>query len=136
MMSNSPTKHLFAVYAPDYTDPGVLERRFSVREKHLKGIDERLDCGIVCTYILLQYSPVPVTVTIPIYCAEFGGALLAPELTDESGRKKMTGSLMFYEAGSIEDVRKTVESDIYYTSGVVRLLLFPTHSPTNVTVTL
>jgi len=136
MMSNSPTKHLFAVYAPDYTDPGVLERRFSVREKHLKGIDERLDCGIVSTYILLQYSPVPVTVTIPIYCAEFGGALLAPELTDESGRKKMTGSLMFYEAGSIEDVRKTVESDIYYTSGVVRLLLFPTHSPTNVTVTL
>jgi hypothetical protein len=36
----------------------------------------------------------------------------------------MTGSLMFYEAESMEEVRKMVESDIYYTSGVVRLLLF------------
>ena len=58
--------------------------------------------------------------TIPIFCLEFGGALLAPELTDESGRKKMAGSLLFYEAESIEDVRKIVEADIYYTSGVVR----------------
>jgi hypothetical protein len=49
---------------------------------------------------------------------------LAPELTDESGRKKMTGSLMFYEAECIEEVRKIVESDIYFTSGVVRLSLF------------
>jgi len=60
---------------------------------------------------------------MPIFHTEFGGALLAPELTDENGRKKMTGSLMFYEAESIEEVRKMVESDIYHTSGVVRLLL-------------
>jgi len=53
-------------------------------------------------------------------CAEFGGALLALELTDEKGRTKMTGSLMFFEGESIEEVRKIVESDIYYTSGVVR----------------
>jgi uncharacterized protein len=49
---------------------------------------------------------------------------LAPELMDESGRKKMAGSLMFYEGENIEEVRKVVESDIYYTSGVVRLLRF------------
>ncbi len=133
MMSNSPTKHLFAVYAPDYTNPGVLECRVSVREKHLRSIDEKLDSGIISTYLSLQYGPV--LVTIPICCAEFGGALLTPELTDESGRKKMTGSLMFYDAESIEEVRKTVESDIYYTSGVVRLLLSrltvqPSHSLT------
>jgi hypothetical protein len=53
--------------------------------------------------------------------AEFGGPLLAPELTDEKDRAKMIGSLMFCEAESIEEVRKIVESDIYYTSGVVRL---------------
>ena len=52
--------------------------------------------------------------------AEFGGPLLAPELTDENGRKKMVGSLLFFEAESIEEVRKIVESDIYYTKGVVR----------------
>jgi hypothetical protein len=66
----------------------------------------------------------PCSVTIPNIHTEFGGALLAPELTDENGRKKMTGSLMFYEAESIEEVRKMVESDIYYTNGVVSLLLF------------
>ncbi|KAF8470510.1 hypothetical protein DFH94DRAFT_696961 [Russula ochroleuca] len=65
-------------------------------EEHLKGIDGLHSSGI----------------------AKFGGALLAPELTDENDRKKMTGSLMFYEAESIEDVRKLVGSDVYYTSGV------------------
>jgi hypothetical protein len=54
-------------------------------------------------------------------CAEFGGPLLAPELTDEKDMTKMAGSLMFFEAETIEEVRKIVESDIYYTSGVVRL---------------
>lgn len=39
---------------------------------------------------------------------------------------------MFYEAESIEEVRKIVEADIYFTSGVVRLSPFPAHSPTNV----
>jgi hypothetical protein len=74
-------------------------------------------------------------VTIPISHAEFGGVLLAPELTDESGRKKMTGSLLFYEAESLEEVRKIVEADTYYTSGVVRLPLFThRHSPTDLTL--
>jgi len=95
-MSSSPTKRIFCVYAPDYTTPGTLDIRISVREEHLKGIAERRSSGI----------------------AKFGGPLLAPELTDENDRKKMIGSLMFYEAESIEKVREVVESDIYYTSGV------------------
>ena len=68
------------------------------------------------------YSTLPTTTSF-FFRAEFGGALLTPELTDENDRKKMTGSLMFFEAESIEEVRKIVESDIYYTSGVVRLRL-------------
>ena len=59
--------------------------------------------------------------TLILSYAEFGGPLLAPELTDENNRTKMTGSLLFFEAESVEEVRKIVESDIYYTSGVVRL---------------
>ncbi|KAH9995508.1 hypothetical protein BJV77DRAFT_990680, partial [Russula vinacea] len=94
--SSSPTKRLFAVYAPDCTDPGALDRRYSVREEHLKNMVRLHGSGIV----------------------KFGGALLAPELTDENDRNKITGSLAFYEAESIEEVRKVVESDIYYTSGV------------------
>ena len=54
------------------------------------------------------------------YRAEFGGAFLAPELTDEKGRKKMMGSVLFYEAENIEEVRKVVEADPYFTDGVVR----------------
>ena len=55
-----------------------------------------------------------------LLCAEFG-AILASELTDEKDRAKMTGSLIFCEAESIEDVCKIVESAIYYANGVVRL---------------
>ena len=45
---------------------------------------------------------------------------MTPEsiLTSE---KKMVGSVLICEAESIEDVKKMVEGDIYYTSGVVSL---------------
>ena len=33
----------------------------------------------------------------------------------------MIGSLMFFEAESVEEVREIIESDIYYMGGVVRL---------------
>ena len=56
----------------------------------------------------------------PFFCTEYGGPLLAPDLTVEKDKEKMFGSLIFFEAESIEEVRKIVESDIYYTSGVVR----------------
>jgi hypothetical protein len=46
-MSSSPTKHLFLVYAPDYVSPGMLDHHFSVREKHLKGVDGLLESGIL-----------------------------------------------------------------------------------------
>ena len=56
----------------------------------------------------------------PFNHTEFGGTFLAPDFTDERGRKKMIGSIIFYEAESIEEVRKVVESDPYYTDGAVR----------------
>jgi uncharacterized protein YciI len=64
----------------------------------------------------------------PFYHAEFGGAFLAPELTDESGRKKMMGSVMFFEAESMEEVRKVVEADPYFTGDVwdrEKLIILP-----------
>jgi hypothetical protein len=54
-MSSKPTKHLFAVYAPDYMGPDILEHRLSVRERHLKGVGKMLDNGIMSAYMLLQY---------------------------------------------------------------------------------
>jgi hypothetical protein len=60
--SSTSTKHLFAVHAPDYTDSGVLERRVSVREKHLKGIEGMTDTGTISTYTLPHYILVPMTI--------------------------------------------------------------------------
>lgn len=36
---------------------------------------------------------------------------------------KMEGSLIIYEAESIEEVRKIVETDVYYTGNVVSMVL-------------
>jgi hypothetical protein len=58
-MSSSHTKRLFAIYAPDYTDPGTLDGRISVREEHLKGINRLRSTGIASAYILLQYYSQP-----------------------------------------------------------------------------
>lgn len=44
--------------------------------------------------------------------------MLTPESVDTKP-KEMVGSILFYEAESLEEVQKTVDSGIYYTSGVV-----------------
>ncbi|KAI0044737.1 hypothetical protein FA95DRAFT_1561931 [Auriscalpium vulgare] len=88
-------KHKFIVYAPDSADEGTFERRLSVRPRHMEGVKKLLGTG----HLL------------------FGGAMLIPESVD-SKPTEMVGSVLFYEAESLEEVQKTVESDIYYTSGV------------------
>jgi hypothetical protein len=54
-------------------------------------------------------ASVPPNSTSFFFRAEFGCALLVRELTDENDWNKMA---VFEAAGSIEEVRKTVESDI------------------------
>lgn len=49
-----------------------------------------------------------------------GGALLSPEsIATPDAQKKMVGSTITLLADSLEDARKIIESDIYYTSKVV-----------------
>ncbi len=49
--------------------------------------------------------------------------MVTPEsIKSKNAPKTPFGSLIIYEAESIEEVRKWVEEDIYYTSGVVGLL--------------
>ncbi|KAF8995458.1 hypothetical protein BDQ17DRAFT_1250573 [Cyathus striatus] len=91
----APTKHRFFVYAPDMTDEGALDRRLSVREYHLKAARENIEGGII----------------------RIGGMMTTPE-TMLAEKKKMVGSMFICEAGSIDEVKELVESDIYYTSGV------------------
>ncbi|PCH35759.1 hypothetical protein WOLCODRAFT_156458 [Wolfiporia cocos MD-104 SS10] len=92
---STQTLHKFIVYAPDATDPDAFQRRLSVRPKHVEKAADLHRDGII----------------------KVGGAMLTPESLT-SDEKKMVGSVLIYEASNIEAVRKIVEEDIYYTSGV------------------
>ncbi|ETW80083.1 hypothetical protein HETIRDRAFT_322307 [Heterobasidion irregulare TC 32-1] len=97
MSSTTPVKHTFIVYAPDKTDPGANARRLAVRPAHIERAATMKQEGYM----------------------KLGGAILTPEsIASESAEKKMTGSVLFFHAETIDKVRKTVESDVYYTSNV------------------
>ncbi|KAH9913503.1 hypothetical protein B0H21DRAFT_703925 [Amylocystis lapponica] len=90
------TLHKFVLYAPDVNDS--LQRRLAVRPTHLENAHK----------LTLEGSLVS------------GGAMLSPEsIASPTAEKKMVGSVIIYAAESLEACRKIVESDIYYTSGVV-----------------
>lgn len=46
MSDNSPKKHTFLLYAPDYTDPDALNRRLAVRPKHLENAKVMFEGGV------------------------------------------------------------------------------------------
>ncbi|KAJ7698617.1 hypothetical protein B0H17DRAFT_1196720 [Mycena rosella] len=105
MSSAAPGLPRFFVYAPDKTDPDVFDRRLSVRAKHLENAAKAMNAGVI----------------------RVGGALLTPESLTGAD-KKMVGSILICEAENIEVVRKMIETDIYYTSGVwdpERLVILP-----------
>ncbi|KAJ7669355.1 hypothetical protein DFH06DRAFT_1267429 [Mycena polygramma] len=103
--SASPALPRFFVHAPDKTDPDAFARRLSVRSKHLEVAKQAVNDGSI----------------------RIAGALLTPEsLLFED--KKMIGSMFIFEAENIETVKKIIESDIYYTSGVwdpERIVILP-----------
>ncbi|KAF9110400.1 hypothetical protein BGX27_006384 [Mortierella sp. AM989] len=74
----SLTKKQFIVLARDYTDADALSRRLTVRPKHLVGANELKKSGTL----------------------ELGGALL----TDHSESGTMIGSVMIFNAESMEEV--------------------------------
>jgi len=94
-MSDAPSKHLFLVYAPDFTDPDAFARRTAVRERHIANLSPLADEGFI----------------------KVGGALLTPE-SITGGERKLIGSTFIVESTDIQSVRKVFEADIYYTSNV------------------
>ncbi|KAJ6532760.1 hypothetical protein DFH09DRAFT_993709 [Mycena vulgaris] len=103
--STSPALPRFFVHAPDKTDSEAFTRRLSVRTKHLEAAKKAIGDGSI----------------------RIAGALLTPEsLLSED--KKMIGSMFIFEAENIEEVKKIIENDIYYTSGVwdpERIVILP-----------
>ncbi|KAF8528652.1 hypothetical protein JB92DRAFT_2657809, partial [Gautieria morchelliformis] len=61
--------------------------------------------------------------------AEVGGAPLSPASTEPGASKReMVGSMVVLQATSVAEVRKRIESDIYWTSDVwdkERLVILP-----------
>lgn len=61
------------------------------------------------------------------HTAEYGSALLTPEsIASADAAKKMVGSVMVFEMETLEDVKKLIEGDIYYKTGVVSPQFFCT----------
>ncbi len=52
--------------------------------------------------------------------------MLSPKeaLDTPDAPKKMAGSLMIFEANTYADVKALIESDVYWTGNVVRILAF------------
>ncbi|KAH8112265.1 hypothetical protein DFH11DRAFT_1511928 [Phellopilus nigrolimitatus] len=97
MSTTAPAAFQFIVYAPDKTDAGAFQRRLSVREKHLENAKTLGSSGVI----------------------KMGAALLSPEsIASPGAERKMIGSAMVFEAASLDEVKKIIESDIYYTTGV------------------
>jgi hypothetical protein len=95
-MTMSPA-HKFVVYAPDKTDEATFARRLSVRPTHMLGANELIAKGVI----------------------KYAGAMLTPSSVEsQTAEQKMIGSMIVYEAQNIDVVKKMVENDIYYTSGV------------------
>ncbi|KAG9220939.1 hypothetical protein CCMSSC00406_0002461 [Pleurotus cornucopiae] len=105
-MSSEPLQRFF-VYAPDKTEDGTFEKRLSVRPEHVEMAKKNIADGVI----------------------RVGGFLLTPEsIATPDAPKKMIGSTFIVEAASIDEVRKLVEGDIYYKSGVwdaERIVILP-----------
>ncbi|KAF7428483.1 hypothetical protein PC9H_007707 [Pleurotus ostreatus] len=98
--------HHFLVYAPDMTDGEATQRRFAVRPKHLEKVAP-----------LIQSSVIKVA-----------GMTITPESIAEGAEKKPKGSLLIFEAESLEEVKQIIERDIYFTEKVWdadKITIFP-----------
>ncbi|KAF9785785.1 hypothetical protein BJ322DRAFT_1004377 [Thelephora terrestris] len=89
-------KHHFMVYAPDSTEPGTLQRRLALRPEHLERINTLRTSGVLKVI----------------------GPTLTPESVLPGAEQKLNGSLLIAEASSIEEVKKIVEGDVFYTENV------------------
>jgi len=87
--------HTFVAWCPDKTAAGTLDLRLSLRPQHLERLKKLRAQGIIKT----------------------GGPTYTPETLD-SESKHFTGSVVWFEAESLEAARALVEGDLYFINGV------------------
>ncbi|KAJ4468349.1 hypothetical protein J3R30DRAFT_3450507 [Lentinula aciculospora] len=102
-LASTPNLHKFVLFAPDAKD----SLRATVQKQHREAIAPFVQSGVV----------------------KVAGMTVTPEsIESEDATVKPFGSCIIFEAENIDVVRKMVESDIYYTSGVwdrEKLVLVP-----------
>ncbi|KAG8999103.1 hypothetical protein FRB94_006439 [Tulasnella sp. JGI-2019a] len=103
MASATPSKNTFVVWAPDFDDAEAFSRRLQVRGQHLANGAAKAKEGTI----------------------KLGGAMLTPE-SITGGDRKMVGSMLLFEADSLEEVRKLVEEDVYF-KGKVNVSIAEVH---------
>lgn len=120
-----PRSHTYLVWAPDYADDGALARRMTVRPRHFITANKLIKQGILSEQRRLgrvEYAASSLTRSF----IEVAGGLITPESQDAApADKKFVGSVLLYEADSIEEVRKLVEQDLYWTENVVSWFSIP-----------
>ncbi|KIK68913.1 hypothetical protein GYMLUDRAFT_67616 [Collybiopsis luxurians FD-317 M1] len=92
--TSGPRLHKFVLFAPDAKD----SPRLAVMQQHRSEIKPFVGSGVVKVA---------------------GMAVLPESIEYKDAPVKPVGSLIIYEAENINIVRKMVEEDVYYTSGVV-----------------
>ncbi|KAG2125956.1 hypothetical protein DEU56DRAFT_960936 [Suillus clintonianus] len=100
-MSSPPDLPKFVVWAPDYTDEGVLQRRQALRPSHREKALKLISQGI------LRVA---------------GGCTTLESIHATAEDKKFVGSCLIFEGENIDVVRKLVEEDMFYKGDVVCVL--------------
>ena len=89
----------------------------AVRSHHLENLVNLIGKGVVSEF--RQIKRWTFSSSLMLY-TEVGGVTLTPEsIESATSAKKMTGSMLVFHAESIDKVKAVIESDIYYTTGVV-----------------
>ncbi|OAX39960.1 hypothetical protein K503DRAFT_855684 [Rhizopogon vinicolor AM-OR11-026] len=95
--STSVKMHPYMLWVPDHIDEGALARRLAVRQQHIVGVNKTAKQGVL----------------------KAAGALLAPGSEGaEPQDRKFAGSMLIYEAESLEDARRLAEADVYWKGNV------------------
>ncbi|CDZ96966.1 YCII-related [Phaffia rhodozyma] len=92
----SPNLSNFVIWAPDQQDEHALSRRMAVRTEHLLITKQNSDNG---SFV-------------------FGGGTLDGHSVPHSPPFPLNGSMFVLKCESMEQVRKIIESDPYYTGNV------------------
>ncbi|KAH6569630.1 hypothetical protein BASA61_009926 [Batrachochytrium salamandrivorans] len=103
----------YVVYACDFTDPGVYERRLAVRGQHIADAKRAKELGIM----VLGGALLDETLTKEAaLSASLSVSASAADATPRGG--KMAGSMLVLDVPDMATAQAVMQSDVYWTSGV------------------